>query len=91
MTTSNNARTQAVYNAVSAQPGFGQLTDAEKAQVKAQLGTIFGADLAYLLGNVTVLPSALQTPPGATVLVSTTSGSGSVTRATQVTGTGVLS
>jgi hypothetical protein len=90
MTTSNAARTQAVYNAVAAQPGFDALSDAEKAKVKAQLATIFGTDLAYLVGNITVLPTALRDPGGAPVAVSTTSGTGSVTGPTAIAGTGVV-
>lgn len=90
MPTNNAARTQAIYAAVAAQPGFDVLSQEEAAQVKASLGTIFGADLAYLLGHVTVQPTALQNPAGAGVLVSPTSGSGSVVQPTAIQGTATL-
>jgi hypothetical protein len=92
MMTGNN-RADAVYAVVSAQQNFTLLSDDEKKTVQANLRIVFGADLAYVVGNAQVNPGSLTDPAGAAV---STTGSpaaqtGFVTSATKITGLGTLS
>lgn len=89
MATTSNNRRDAIYAVVSAQSQFARLTPAEAQTVKANIGSIFGADLAYLVKSVDVLPGTFQDTPGATVATST--GAGNVTTPAAVTGKGVIS
>lgn len=77
-----SARTEAIYNAVAAaNPALSgdKVSDAERAQVKAQLGAMFGADTTYLTTNAVVLPGTMVAPPGATVQVAVPAGTGATT------------
>lgn len=89
MATTTNNRRDAIYAAISAQANFTHLSQAEQAQVKASIGTIFGADLAYLVSAVTVLPTNLYDNAGATV--TTAMGPGSVSSTSSIGGTGTIS
>lgn len=88
-----NNRGDAVYAAVSAQPQFAALSDAEKTSVRNSLRNIWTADLAYVTANAQVNPNTLQDPGGAPV--STTGGpaaqTGTVTAPTAITGLGTVS
>jgi hypothetical protein len=88
MATTSNNRRDAIYAVVSAQSNFAMLTPQEAQVVKANIGTIFGADLAYLVKSVDVLPGTFQDPAGATV--STPMGAGTVTTPTAITGKGSI-
>jgi hypothetical protein len=90
MATTSDARSAAIYAAVQALPHFDKLqkpeeTDALQASIKA----IFGADLTYLVDHVDVLPGTFIDPAGAAV--STSTGAGTVTSPTAITGTGKIS
>ena len=88
MATTADRRRDAIYAVVSSQSNFSMLNPAEAQMVKSNIGTIFGADLAYLVGNIDVLPGSFQDTPGATVTTST--GAGSVTTPAAVTGKGSI-
>lgn len=92
MATNASDRATAIYNAISqANPMMSQASPSEQAKVRASLQTIFGGDLAYLVGAVTVLPSSMQAPAGASVQVAYPAGSGATTSPVGVVGTGRIS
>lgn len=94
MALDSGARTQAIYNAVAAaNPALtgSHVSDAERAQVKAQLAAMFGADTSYLTGNAVILPGTMVAPAGATVQVAYPAGTGATTGPSPtVTGAGRL-
>jgi len=82
-------RAQAVYNALASQPGFSALNEAERARVKAQLVTVWGADLGYIVGNAQVNPATLQNPAGQPV--ATPMGAGATSAPAAIIGLGSVS
>ena len=92
MTMTASARAAAIVQAISQNPNYGKLSSAEKTSLLNQVQAVFGADLTYITTNATVLPTALVTPLGAAVSTagSAVAQTGTVTSATNVTGTGTI-
>lgn len=85
-------RAQAIYNALAAQGKFGGLTEDEKVSVKAQLVSIYGADINYIVGAAQIIPGTMQNPAGQPVVVagSPTTQSGATTAPSTLIGIGRL-
>lgn len=82
-------RAQAVYAAISQQPGFADLSAAEKQSVLSQLRSVWSADLAYITSRAQVNPSSLQNPAGQAV--STPAGPGATSAPANIVGLGTVS
>ncbi len=83
-------RGTAVYNVVASQPGFDQVTTAERSKILAQLKVFFGADTGYLTANATLVPGTFASPAGQGVQVNTGTGTGSTNAPGPLTGQGKL-
>lgn len=75
------SRADALFSALAAaNPKIGSdLNQDERDQMKAQIQTLFGADVAYLQSSADVLAGSMTTPAGAAVQVAVPAGTGSVT------------
>lgn len=95
MSLTSQGRAAALFAAVkSTNPNFQQLNSDEQNALLANMKAIFGeGDLAYLVANTVVLPSALQAQAGATVATagSAFAQTGSVTSTAPIVGTGSIS
>lgn len=83
-------RGQAVYDYMAKQGAFSKLNDAEKQTLLAGLVGLYGADLSYITGNATIVPSTLQNPAGQPVSTagSAAAQSGATTAPSTLIGTG---
>lgn len=90
MTMSSQGRGQAIYNYMASQAPFQKLNGAEKQALLNGLVGLYGADLAYITGNATIVPDTFNAPAGASVSTTGTAAaqSGKVTTATGLAGTG---
>lgn len=79
----------AVFQVIEqANPKVADMSHLERDTLLTRLQTIFGGDLAYIVGQATVVPSALKNPPGQAI--SSPAGPGTVTSAGPITGTGSI-